>query len=260
MADHWIPMADGFWNIRGSFKVAGILDVGTQMSLVRRKRGDFVLLDSYTLTGAIEAQVLDLTDHGRAVSAILNLHPFHTLHVNAVARQFPRAKLYGTRRHARRAPSLAWQPLHTEDPALHELFQEDLRFSVPRGVDFIPANESLHFASVLALHKSSKVLHVDDTLSWVQLPLLSSLGGLKFHPTLRFVLQKRPRAAAEFRAWTQDLLQLSERAAQLCTAHGRDLPELSGHTASGQPAVASLVRAAISAVEPLLTRHERRYG
>ena len=35
-----------FLNIRGSFKVGGLLDIGTQCSLVRRANGRFVFLDS----------------------------------------------------------------------------------------------------------------------------------------------------------------------------------------------------------------------
>ena len=83
MADELIQIADGFWNIRGSFKIAGLIDVGTQMSLVQLRSGDFVLLDSYALSGEVERQVRALTDGGRAVRAILNLHPFHTVHVPA---------------------------------------------------------------------------------------------------------------------------------------------------------------------------------
>ena len=42
-----IHVGEGFWNIRGSHKIAGVIDVGTQASLVRLASGNFVLLDSY---------------------------------------------------------------------------------------------------------------------------------------------------------------------------------------------------------------------
>ena len=71
MADRLVQIADGFWNVRGSFKVAGLLDVGTQMSLVRRQSGDFILLDSYTLRGEVQQQLLALTEQGRAIHAVL---------------------------------------------------------------------------------------------------------------------------------------------------------------------------------------------
>jgi hypothetical protein len=41
-----ITVAEGFWNFRGSFRIAGILDVGTQAALVRLASGRYVLLDS----------------------------------------------------------------------------------------------------------------------------------------------------------------------------------------------------------------------
>jgi hypothetical protein len=250
MADQLIPIADGFWNVRGSFKLAGLLDVGTQTSLVRLHSGEFVLLDSYGLTGEVEREVMRLTDQGRAVRAILNLHPFHTLHVTRTAAQFPSARLYGTRRHHERAPSLRWEPEHTDDPALHAQFAQDLVFSVPRGVDLVPSEQFLHFASVLAWHLPSGTLHVDDTLSWSNLPFV---GGLSFHPTLRFALQKRPGAAAEFRAWAQDLVTRCGDVRRLCTAHARELPT------TAQPARA-LVQGALARVSGMLDAHARRYG
>lgn len=133
---------------------------------------------------------------------------------------------------------------------LHALFEPDFQFTVPRGVDFVPEREHLHFSSVLALHKSSGTLHVDDTLTWTSVPLV---GGLRFHPTLRFVLQKRPGAAAELRAWTDSLIRLCSNVQHVCPAHMRELPN---HTA---PA-AELVRAACAKVSKLLDAHQRRYG
>jgi hypothetical protein len=49
--------------------------------------------------------------------------------------------------------SFSIQALRTEDPELHAQFAEDFEFSVPRGVDFISANENVHFSSVLVLHR-----------------------------------------------------------------------------------------------------------
>jgi len=253
VADRIIKIADDFWNIRGSFKLAGVFDVGTQTSLVRLKRGDFVLLDSYRLTGEVEREVLAHTDGGRAVRAILNLHPFHTAHMQASAQQFPRAALYGTERHKARAPSLPWQALRTDDRALHEQFADDLTFSVPRGVDLVPDSDLLHFASVLAFHATSGTLHVDDTLSFSNMPLMK---GIKFHPTLRFALHKRPGAAAEFRAWSEELVQLCGGVQQLCTAHARALPP----AATPESSTSDRVREAISDISKMLDSHARRYA
>lgn len=250
MADELIRVGDGFYNIRGSFKLAGLIDIGTQASLVQLQRGDFVLLDSYPLTGELARRVLELTDQGRAVRAILNLHPFHTTHVAATAEQFPRAMLYGTLRHKQQAPSLNWQPLHTDDQALHDQFAGDLTFSVPRGVDLIPHSSALHFASVLAVHNASRTLHVDDTLSWSSLPLMQ---GLSFHPTLRFALHKRPGAAAAFRSWAEQLASTCAGLQHLCTAHARKLPQL-------ENSIEHSVNEALGRISGMLDTHVKRYG
>jgi hypothetical protein len=73
-----VRVADSFVNIRGSFKIGGLLDVGTQTSLVRKKNGNWIMLDSLKMEPDVKAQVDSMTDGGKAIDAILNLHPFHT--------------------------------------------------------------------------------------------------------------------------------------------------------------------------------------
>jgi len=252
MSEGLVRIADDFYNVRGSFTIAHVLDIGTQASLVRRKGGGFIMLDSYTLKGELLDEVMALTDDGRAVETILHLHPFHTVHVKRSAEQFPHARQYGTDRHVRKAPDLPWQPERTDHPDCHALFADDLGFSVPRGVDFVPANENLHFASVLAFHGPSRTLHVDDTLMYSTLPLV---GGLSFHPTLMRVLCRRPRAVAEFRAWAEDLVARCAEVDQICPAHTHLPPRA---TAPGQ--VAAQVRKALDSVRKTLDAHERAHG
>lgn len=79
------------------------------------------------------------------------------------------------------------------------------------------------------------------------------LGGLSFHPTLRFALQKRAGAAAEFRAWADELTVRCGEVRQLCTAHARELPD-------GRQSVVERVRGAVARVSGLLDAHARRYG
>ena len=250
MVERLVQMADNFWNVRGSFKVGGLLNVGTQTSLVRRARGDFVLLDSYAFGGEVENEVMRLTDGGRSVVAVLNLHPFHTVHVKHTAERFAEAKLYGTRRHHELAPGLSWQPELTEGSSFRALFEEDFVFSVPRGVDFIPANSNLHFSSVLAFHPSSHTLHVDDTLTWISLPLV---GGLRFHPTLAKTLKRSAGAVAEFREWLDELTELCAPVRHLCTAHMHALPPWP------RP-LAPLLHEAREKIEKTLSAHEKRFG
>ncbi|HMV66509.1 MAG TPA: hypothetical protein PKA64_06640 [Myxococcota bacterium] len=250
MPDTLVPVADGFWNLRGSFHIFRFINIGTQSALARLRSGGFVLLDSYPLRGAVREQVDALTDGGRAIEAIFNLHPFHTVHVRAAHQALPHAALYGTARHQARAPELPWADVHTEDPAFAARFAEDFELLVPAGVDLVCANEHVHFGSVLAIHRASRTLYVDDTLGFTPLPLV---GGVTFHPGLSAALQQRPGAAAAFRAWAQALVERCREIDHLCVAHTRPLP-------AGHAPVADLVAGALRRVEGALAKHEARWG
>lgn len=248
MATRILQIADGFWNIRGSFRIFGFVDIGTHCSLARRGDGSYVLLDSYTLDGPTLDAVRQQTDGGRAVSAILNLHPFHTIHVPAMRAQFPDARLYGTGRHQAKAPELGWEKVTTQDPAIHDLFGDDFRFTVPRGVDFVNANPALHFSSVLATHLPTRTLHVDDTLMYSSIPFMS---GVTFHPTLKQMLERRPGAAADFRSWANELAASCDNIAQLCAAHVNNPPP---------GPLGDQVRGALAKVEKVLQAHSAAGG
>jgi hypothetical protein len=254
-----IEVGPGFWNIRGSFKIGGVIQLGTQCSLVRRTSGSYLFLDTCDLSDAAREWIRGQTDGGKDIEAILNLHPFHTVYVKAQHKSFPSAKLYGTARHAERLPDLVWQDVRTEDDELHRQFAEDLEFSVPRGVDFIPSDESLHFSSVLAFHGASKTLHVDDTLVYLRLPWLLRAfvrEQVTFHFTLAKVLEKRAGAAADFRQWAKELVDRCKGVENLCAAH---LANLLARDNAGAP-LGERVQAALDKVEGKLAAHERKFG
>lgn len=251
--DHMVYIGEGFWNIRGTFKIAGLLNVGTQSSLVRLKSGNFVLLDAYTLSGDVARQVMALTEQGSKIEAVIHLHPFHTIHVDAVAQMLPHARQYGTNRHHKICPDVSWEVLRSDSHTFHELYAEDFDFSVPRGVDLIPEDESVHFSSVLAIHKASRTLHVDDTLTWLDVPVV---GGLSFHMTLKDALQKRAGAATEFRQWADDLIAICADVDHLCTAHGPSLPP----DPDTDHELAARVHKALDSVHDTLTKHTAKYG
>ena len=260
MSDDIIRVSDSFWNLRGSHKIGGILDVKTQTSLVRRANGKFLFLDAYTLSDSVRREVHARTRDGQDVEAIINLHPFHTLHVRAMHRDFPNARLYGTARHRAKLPELPWEQTLSEDAATHALFAEDLEFSIPRGVDFIPADENVHLSSILALHRASKTLHVDDTFTYLQLPgplrLLAPLGVLRIHPTLAKALERRAGAAREFRSWVLEFSERCRGIEHLCAAHMTTLT----FTKEADRSLSELLRTALEKAEGTLQTHERRYG
>lgn len=254
-----LEVADGFWNVRGHFKIAGVVDIGTQASLVRRKNGKFVLLDACELTSEVREWLNAKTRDGEELEAVLHLHPFHTLHVESCHALFPKATNYGTGRHAERAPAVPWNALLVDDPKLHAAFADDFDFTVPRGVDFIPSDPKLHFSSVLAFHSASKTLHVDDTLLHLRLPPpLSYFKSpvTRFHPTLGKVLQKRSGAVAEFRAWAKELIERAASVENLCAAHSS---ALLGRDNQGAP-IAERIQQALAKVESTLQAHERAHG
>lgn len=255
-----IQVDDSFWNIRGSFRIAGLLDVGTQASLYRRPGGKFVLLDAYTFDEETADEIAELTFGGSAIEAILNLHPFHTVHVETLHTCFPDAVLVGTRRHKQKLPHLPWEDLTVDQPEVHEHFSEELDFSVPRGVAFIPDNEMVHFSSVLAYHKPSKTIHVDDTFNYV--PKRGLIGftpladTLSFHPTLGKALEPRPGAAEAFRGWARQLMEDWGDAENLCAAHTGAL--LAAENAGDS--IRDRMQAALDKVRDTLSGHENKYG
>ncbi|MFC1688575.1 hypothetical protein ACFL07_02820 [Pseudomonadota bacterium] len=255
-----IHVGEGFWNIRGSYKIAGVIDVGTQASLARLASGKFVLLDSYTFDRETLQKVEEMTNGGKQIEAVLNLHPFHTVHVQKTHEQFPAAVLYGTARHHERFSDLPWAELRTEDPALHELYADDFDFSVPRGVDFVSDNENVHFSSVLALHKVSMTIHSDDTLMYMRLPLPLRLAGLgdsvSFHPTLAKALERRAGAVQDFRDWAEELIHSWQHAENLCAAHTAALLDRDN---KGDSVHDRLVKA-LQKVGKTLDAHEKKFG
>lgn len=255
-----IEIKPGFWNIRGTYRIAGLLNVGTQASLVRRGSGGFVLLDTCQLDEKTTTAIDQLTGGGAAIEAILNLHPFHTLHVADVHARYPGAQLYGTRRHVERQPELPWQPLLTDSPGLHARFAEDFDFSVPAGVDFISANERVHFSSVLVYHHASRTIHVDDTFNYLPdggvLGLTPLADTVSFHPTLSKALQHRPGAADEFRDWARDLIERWREAENLCAAHAGTLLARGNRGRS----IHARLTAALEKVEDKLVKHAGRHG
>lgn len=245
---------NGFHHIRGSFRLGGVLELGTHCALVGLPDGRFVFLDSYTLDDDLKRQVDALTDGGKKVAAIINLHPFHTLHIEWMAKTYPQAKLYGTKRHHERFPELDWVADHCEAGALDGLFGDALQFTVPEGVQMVCEDENVHFASVLAFHRASGTVFVDDTLSCIKAPfplsLLPMTGDLGFHPTLAKALDPNPAAADAFREWAIRMGQDWADTRRVATAHNATM-EL------GAGEFPEKVGAALGKVAGVLQKHRK---
>ncbi len=250
-------LAKNFWNIRGPHRIGGVLDVGTHMSLVQRATGRFVVVDGCPLDAARREALLALTGNGAQVEAVVHVHPFHTLHVEATHRLFPSATLYGTARHRRQAPTLPWarDPVEAwgDEHPLADLFE----LSVPDGVDFVCPDERVHVASVLVRHHDSGIAHVDDTLNVFAAPgplrRLLPQSALRMHPMLGRALKPTAGAADAYAAWARRLAARWVGTPIVCAAHSavRTLP------AGG---FEREVEAALRRVSRTLDRHRARYG
>ena len=254
---HWQDFGEGFWHFRGRHRVAGLVNVGTHCALVALPDGGHVFLDSYTLPGDALAEARRLTDGGRSVRAILNLHPFHTVHCRWMHQTFPEARLFGLARHREKLPDLPWDDEGCDGDALSDLYGAVLNFSVPRGVHMVCRREGVHFASVLAMHRASGTLFVDDTLNVVALPFPLSRMGLAgrvdFHPTLAGALREEAGAADAFADWARDLGAEWHTARRVAAAHN-SVAEL----APGS--FPETIGAALGRVRPVLEKHRARYS
>jgi hypothetical protein len=228
---------EDFWTIRGDLRIAGLLNIGTQMSLIRLRSGRFLLIDSYQPEEEDLDALMEVTGGGSAIDAVLNVHPFHTLHCEAIARLFPDARHFGTRRHHREMPELDWEEGFIEDPATQSLFAADLDFSVPAGLDFIPEDEKVHVASVLVRHRASRIVHVDDTfVVWDPPGPLGSVlpdPQLRFHPMLSKALEQRRGAAEDFAGWARELASDWTDTQIVCAAHSA-VHRLEGSSFAGE--------------------------
>ncbi|WP_201545164.1 hypothetical protein [Psychrobacter sp. H7-1] len=219
MTDKIIDLGSGFWNIRGSFKLGGLIDIGTQCSLVQLESGKFIFLDSYSLTGELRDKVMSLTDNGTKVEAILNLHPFHTIHCAQMAKDFPTAINYGSERHKRKITEVNWADDLVESEAVAKRYPE-LEFSLPKGIDYISDNEMIHASSLLAFHPASKSLHVDDTFVTPPAKILQAiLPELSLHPTTKKALTDEPNAGKKYCDWAENLAEKWQKTENFCAAH-----------------------------------------
>lgn len=193
------------------------------MSLVRKPDGRFLLLDSYELDRSDQRELLELTEGGALIDAVLNVHPFHTIHCKFIQELLPHARLIGTKRHHEEDPQLHWDKDLIEDTATQRQFADILDFSIPSGVDFISDDDSVHVGSVIVRHRESGIIHADDTLMVIDLPALVQkvVPGpkLRFHPKLSDGLEQRAGAADDYIRWARGMAADWADTRIICAAH-----------------------------------------
>jgi len=219
MNDEIYDLGAGFWSIRGSFIKNGIIDIGVQCALIKRPSGRFIFLDSYTLTGDLRQQVMALTNEGRDVEAVLNVHPFHTVHCAQMAQDFPQATFYGSSRHPQQVPEVSWADDLVESDAVAERYPE-LQFSIPKGIHYIAPDENVHASSLLVYHPASQSIYVDDTFEIPPSKLFNAVQpNLGLHPTTKKALKTEQNAGKHYCDWAVDLAHEWRNVRHFCGAH-----------------------------------------
>ncbi len=250
-------LADDFWTMRGNFRVAHVVNIGTHMSLVRAPGGGFVLLDCYKPDEAELGALMTLTNGGSRIETVLNLHPFHTVYCESLRVLLPQARFIGTRRHHQELPALRWDPALIEAQTTQQQFAAFLDFSIPHGVDFISRDEAVHVSSVIVRHRNSGIIHVDDTINVIDLPSLIEglLPGprLRFHPKLAEALETRAGAADDYTLWAKRLARDWSDTHIICAAHN-GIHRLEGET------FCEAIDQALDYAAKTLDKHRETYG
>ena len=219
MSDKIHDLGAGFWNIRGSFKIGGVVNVGTHCSLIQLPSGKFIFLDSYTLTDELREQVMALTHNGQEVEAVLNVHPFHTVHCAQMAKDFPQATFYGSSRHKKQVPEVQWSDDLVESATVAMRYPE-LEFSVSEGIYYISPNDKIHAGSLLVYHPASQSLHVDDTFMTPPAKIFDAiLPELILHPTTKYALLDTPNAGKQYCDWATRIAHEWRDTRNFCAAH-----------------------------------------
>lgn len=219
MTDKIYDLGQGFWSIRGSFIKNGIIDIGVQSALIKLASGRFIFLDSYTLTGEVRQQIMALTTDGQDVEAVLNVHPFHTVHCAQMAQDFPQAIFYGSSRHHEKVPSVSWSEDLVESEAVAQRYPE-LEFSLPKGIYSISPNDAVHASSLLAYHPASKSIYVDDTFEIPPSKLFNAVQPrLGLHPTTKQALLDETTASRQYCDWVMTLAHKWRDTRYFCGAH-----------------------------------------
>ena len=219
MHDRLHDLGNGFWNIRGSFVRDEMIDIGNQSALVRLDSSKFILLDSYTLTGTVKEQVMALTSDGKDIEAVLNVHPFHTVHCAKVAEDFPHATFYGSARHHKQVPEVNWSEDYVESDAVAQRYPE-LEFSLPKGIYYIAPDDSVHSGSLLVYHPASQSLYVDDTFEIPPSKKFNDVqAGINLHATTLKALKDEPDAGKAYCDWAAKLAHEWREVRNFCGAH-----------------------------------------
>jgi hypothetical protein len=123
----------GFWNVRGRFKILKVIDIETQMSIVKLGNGKFLVIDTVEMNDHLREEIDQLTNNGDKIEAVIATHPFHTLSIPAFYQLYPKAAYYGTPRHLRRLTEIPWTG-DLDDCHIRQKWEPDIELRIPAGL------------------------------------------------------------------------------------------------------------------------------
>lgn len=123
----------GFWNVRTSFKVFKIIDIGTHMSVIQLRNGNFLVIDTVEMNDQLKKELDDLTNNGTKIEAVVGVHPFHTLAFPGFYKLYPNAKYYGTPRHLRNLKDIKWTGELDNNKESLSRWEPEVELRIPAG-------------------------------------------------------------------------------------------------------------------------------
>lgn len=219
-----IPVGPNFWNLRGSFVLFHVIDIGTQMSFIKLPSGKFLVIDTCDVPVRAKAAIDELTNNGDLIEAVLGTHPFHTVFFKSFHKLYPNAKYYGTPRHLKKV-DIPWAGNILDINVISMWENQGVFMRVPDGADILTPAEDNHLSSIFVFHQESRTIHIDDTIMYFEDPsfALRCLGRHKgdmdfWAGGLKKGLKNSKEAPAEFKAFIQEIISNWDFD-NICTAH-----------------------------------------
>eukprot|EP00026_Physarum_polycephalum_P014533 Phypoly_transcript_15060.p1 GENE.Phypoly_transcript_15060~~Phypoly_transcript_15060.p1 ORF type:complete len:314 (+),score=53.43 Phypoly_transcript_15060:91-942(+) len=206
----------GFYNIRGHFNIiAGLIDIGTQMSLIQLPNNKYLIIDTVPLNPFLKQALDEITKNGTEIEAVIATHPFHTLAFRGFYKEYPQVPYYGCPRHLRVIPEIPWAGNLLECDVRNK-WSPAVEMRIPAGSEFVAPmpEDKNHFSGVFVYHQLSKTIHNDDTIMVGSHPgILLKLAGFRhgsmsFHPSIKGVgLLPTPEAPYQFKEFIEGIIR-----------------------------------------------------
>jgi hypothetical protein len=174
-------LGPGFYALRHSLVMSGLVDISSQMAFIRKKNGRFLVLDTVQVDDlSPQKNAIDtLTQQGELIDEVIAVHPFHTLHFSAFNKMYNKKgkiSFYGTTRHIEVIKDVSWDA-ETVDILLDSLrtskgeikqgwIDSGIHISIPPGMHFTNYVIDDHVAGLFTFHEASKVLFSTDTIMY----------------------------------------------------------------------------------------------